>query len=159
MVCWYGLLELVLHHSSSHCHFLNHPEEGIIDWYDLTINLYSLLIGLGVCVGGDLSPVGSCVNPRILNRLCTVCRIGVDEWLHVPSVPDVFAVGDCCGFLESTGKEVLPALAQVISRTILTQFKSMKAFCQVNISGKKWGLCIVSSFLKCNRAGWNRNIA
>eukprot|EP00494_Astrolonche_serrata_P004837 UN04852 len=23
-------------------------------------------------------------------------RIGVDEWLRVPSVPDVFAVGDCC---------------------------------------------------------------
>ncbi|KAE8815224.1 internal alternative NAD(P)H-ubiquinone oxidoreductase A1, mitochondrial-like [Hordeum vulgare] len=43
-------------------------------------------------------------------------RIGVDEWLRVPSVPDVFAVGDCCGFLESTGKEVLPALAQVAER-------------------------------------------
>ncbi|KAI5001798.1 hypothetical protein ZWY2020_026448 [Hordeum vulgare] len=39
-------------------------------------------------------------------------KIGVDEWFRVPSVPDVFAVGDCCGFLESTGKEVLPALAQ-----------------------------------------------
>ena len=62
-----------------------------------------------------MSPVASCVNPRIVNRLCAVCRIGVDEWLRVPSVPDVFAIGDCCGFLESTGKEVLPALAQVIS--------------------------------------------
>ncbi|KAG9129587.1 hypothetical protein Leryth_014429 [Lithospermum erythrorhizon] len=40
-------------------------------------------------------------------------RIGIDEWLRVPSVPDVFAVGDCSGFLETTGKEVLPALAQV----------------------------------------------
>ncbi|XP_019178449.1 PREDICTED: internal alternative NAD(P)H-ubiquinone oxidoreductase A1, mitochondrial-like isoform X2 [Ipomoea nil] len=40
-------------------------------------------------------------------------RIGVDEWLRVPSVQDVFAIGDCCGFLESTGKPVLPALAQV----------------------------------------------
>ncbi|XP_043692037.1 internal alternative NAD(P)H-ubiquinone oxidoreductase A2, mitochondrial-like isoform X2 [Telopea speciosissima] len=39
-------------------------------------------------------------------------RIGVDEWLRVPSVQDVFAIGDCCGFLESTGKPVLPALAQ-----------------------------------------------
>ncbi|XP_044974081.1 internal alternative NAD(P)H-ubiquinone oxidoreductase A1, mitochondrial-like [Hordeum vulgare subsp. vulgare] len=29
---------------------------------------------------------------------------------------DVFAVGDCCGFLESTGKEVLLALVQVVER-------------------------------------------
>nr|GME09393.1 internal alternative NAD(P)H-ubiquinone oxidoreductase A1, mitochondrial-like [Ipomoea batatas] len=43
-------------------------------------------------------------------------RIGVDEWLRVPSVQDVFAIGDCCGFLESTGKPVLPALAQVAER-------------------------------------------
>lgn len=26
---------------------------------------------------------------------------------------DVFSIGDCSGFLESTGKPVLPALAQV----------------------------------------------
>ncbi|XP_062207321.1 internal alternative NAD(P)H-ubiquinone oxidoreductase A1, mitochondrial-like [Phragmites australis] len=43
-------------------------------------------------------------------------RIGVDEWLRVPSVRDVYAIGDCSGFLESTGKEVLPALAQVAER-------------------------------------------
>ncbi|WVZ66368.1 hypothetical protein U9M48_015599 [Paspalum notatum var. saurae] len=43
-------------------------------------------------------------------------RIGVDEWLRVPSVPDVFALGDCAGFLEGTGKPVLPALAQVAER-------------------------------------------
>ncbi|KDP46479.1 hypothetical protein JCGZ_08451 [Jatropha curcas] len=43
-------------------------------------------------------------------------RIGVDEWLRVPSVQDVFAVGDCSGYLESTGKTVLPALAQVAER-------------------------------------------
>lgn len=43
-------------------------------------------------------------------------RIGVDEWLRVPSVPDVFALGDCAGFLEQTGKPVLPALAQVAER-------------------------------------------
>ena len=42
-----------------------------------------------------------------------VCRIGVDEWLRVPSVEDVFALGDCAGFLEHTGRQVLPALAQV----------------------------------------------
>ncbi|RWW13857.1 hypothetical protein GW17_00022411 [Ensete ventricosum] len=40
-------------------------------------------------------------------------RIGVDEWLRVPSVEDVFALGDCAGFLEQTGRPVLPALAQV----------------------------------------------
>uniref|UniRef100_A0A1D1ZBY4 NADH:ubiquinone reductase (non-electrogenic) n=1 Tax=Anthurium amnicola TaxID=1678845 RepID=A0A1D1ZBY4_9ARAE len=43
-------------------------------------------------------------------------RIGVDDWLRVPSVQDVFALGDCCGFLESTGKPTLPALAQVAER-------------------------------------------
>ncbi|KAK6917481.1 FAD/NAD(P)-binding domain [Dillenia turbinata] len=43
-------------------------------------------------------------------------RIGVDEWLRVPSVEDVFALGDCAGFLEQTGRQVLPALAQVAER-------------------------------------------
>ncbi|GLT81723.1 hypothetical protein SLE2022_001580 [Rubroshorea leprosula] len=43
-------------------------------------------------------------------------RIGIDEWLRVPSVQDVFSIGDCSGFVESTGKQVLPALAQVAER-------------------------------------------
>ncbi|XP_021830812.1 internal alternative NAD(P)H-ubiquinone oxidoreductase A1, mitochondrial-like [Prunus avium] len=43
-------------------------------------------------------------------------RIGVDGWLRVPSVEDVFALGDCAGFLEQTGRPVLPALAQVAER-------------------------------------------
>ncbi|KAK6138154.1 hypothetical protein DH2020_028090 [Rehmannia glutinosa] len=43
-------------------------------------------------------------------------RIGIDEWLRIPSVQDVFAIGDCSGFLESTGRPVLPALAQVAER-------------------------------------------
>ncbi|KAF8010588.1 hypothetical protein BT93_J1279 [Corymbia citriodora subsp. variegata] len=43
-------------------------------------------------------------------------RIGVDEWLRVPSVQDIFSIGDCSGFLDSTGKPVLPALAQVAER-------------------------------------------
>lgn len=43
-------------------------------------------------------------------------RIGIDEWLRVPSVDDVFAVGDCAGFIEQTGRPVLPALAQVAER-------------------------------------------
>ncbi|MED6193597.1 Internal alternative NAD(P)H-ubiquinone oxidoreductase A1, mitochondrial [Stylosanthes scabra] len=43
-------------------------------------------------------------------------RIGIDEWLRVPSVQDVFAIGDCSGFVESTGRPVLPALAQVAER-------------------------------------------
>ncbi|KZV57585.1 hypothetical protein F511_03045 [Dorcoceras hygrometricum] len=43
-------------------------------------------------------------------------RIGVDEWLRVPAVEDVFAMGDCAGFLEHTGRPVLPALAQVAER-------------------------------------------
>jgi hypothetical protein len=51
---------------------------------------------------------------RIFTRFFNVDRIGVNEWLRVPSVHDVYAIGDCSGFLESTGKEVLPALAQVV---------------------------------------------
>ncbi|KAM7496435.1 hypothetical protein LguiA_020849 [Lonicera macranthoides] len=43
-------------------------------------------------------------------------RLGVDEWLRVPSVQDVFSIGDCSGFLESTGRSTLPALAQVAER-------------------------------------------
>ncbi|KAL3334059.1 hypothetical protein AABB24_030695 [Solanum stoloniferum] len=43
-------------------------------------------------------------------------RIGIDEWLRVPSVQDVYSIGDCSGFLESTGRQVLPALAQVAER-------------------------------------------
>ncbi|XP_027162612.1 internal alternative NAD(P)H-ubiquinone oxidoreductase A1, mitochondrial-like [Coffea eugenioides] len=43
-------------------------------------------------------------------------RIGIDEWLRVPSVDDMFALGDCAGFLEQTGRQVLPALAQVAER-------------------------------------------
>ncbi|XP_010510422.1 PREDICTED: internal alternative NAD(P)H-ubiquinone oxidoreductase A2, mitochondrial isoform X2 [Camelina sativa] len=40
-------------------------------------------------------------------------RIGIDEWMRVPSVQDVFAIGDCSGYLETTGKPTLPALAQL----------------------------------------------
>ncbi|XP_044483414.1 internal alternative NAD(P)H-ubiquinone oxidoreductase A1, mitochondrial-like [Mangifera indica] len=43
-------------------------------------------------------------------------RIGINEWMQVPSVQDVFAIGDCSGYLDSTGKPVLPALAQVAER-------------------------------------------
>ncbi|KAM1039901.1 hypothetical protein ACFX2I_029149 [Malus domestica] len=43
-------------------------------------------------------------------------RIGVDEWLRVPGVQDVYSIGDCSGFVESTGKPTLPALAQVAER-------------------------------------------
>lgn len=43
-------------------------------------------------------------------------RIGVDEWLRAPSAEDVYAIGDCCGFLESTNRPTLPALAQVAER-------------------------------------------
>lgn len=41
---------------------------------------------------------------------------------------DVFAIGDCSGFLESTGKPVLPALAQVpLLDTSMCFKKSMEA--------------------------------
>lgn len=35
-------------------------------------------------------------------------------------MPDVFAIGDCCGYLESTGKSTLPALAQVSAPPVCT---------------------------------------
>ena len=57
----------------------------------------------------------SCFVLGPFNGFFNVRRIGVDEWLRVPSVRDVYAIGDCSGFLESTGKDVLPALAQVVS--------------------------------------------
>ncbi|XP_039169754.1 internal alternative NAD(P)H-ubiquinone oxidoreductase A2, mitochondrial-like [Eucalyptus grandis] len=43
-------------------------------------------------------------------------RIRVDEWLRVPLVEDVVALGDCAGFLEQRGRPVLPTLAQVAER-------------------------------------------
>ncbi|KAK1298462.1 hypothetical protein QJS10_CPB14g01328 [Acorus calamus] len=39
-------------------------------------------------------------------------KIGIEEWLRVPSVEDVFTLGDCASFLEQTGKQALLALAQ-----------------------------------------------
>jgi NADH:ubiquinone reductase (non-electrogenic) len=60
-------------------------------------------------------------------------RIGVDEWLRVPSVEDVYSIGDCCGFLESTGQPTLPALAQVAER----QGKYLAH--QINKIGKEGG--------------------
>lgn len=48
-----------------------------------------------------------------MNENGKCCRIGVDEWLRVPSVEDVFALGDCAGFVEGVGRPELPALAQV----------------------------------------------
>ncbi|XP_021726621.1 internal alternative NAD(P)H-ubiquinone oxidoreductase A1, mitochondrial-like [Chenopodium quinoa] len=47
---------------------------------------------------------------------CPGGRVGIDQWLRIPSVEDVFALGDCAGFLEQTGRKVLPALAQVAER-------------------------------------------
>lgn len=43
-------------------------------------------------------------------------RVGVDDNLRVPAYEDVYAIGDCAGYLEGTGKTPLPALAQVAER-------------------------------------------
>lgn len=70
-------------------------------------------------------------------------RIGVDQWLRVPSAEDVFALGDCAGFLEQTGQPVLPALAQVAERegkylaNLFNQIGKMnagKAYCAKEVS-------------------------
>ncbi|CAI7749669.1 unnamed protein product [Closterium sp. NIES-53] len=43
-------------------------------------------------------------------------RVAVTEGLRVVGEADVFALGDCAGFHESTGRPTLPALAQVAER-------------------------------------------
>lgn len=43
-------------------------------------------------------------------------RVGVDDNLRVPAYEDIYAIGDCAGYLEGTGKTPLPALAQVAER-------------------------------------------
>ncbi|CAI5524602.1 unnamed protein product [Closterium sp. Naga37s-1] len=43
-------------------------------------------------------------------------RIAVTEGLRVVGEADVFALGDCAGFHDSTGRPTLPALAQVAER-------------------------------------------
>lgn len=62
-----------------------------------------------------------------MNENGKCCRIGVDEWLRVPSVEDVFALGDCAGFVEGVGRPVLPALAQVRFSIIFTCFFALNA--------------------------------
>ncbi|KAF6157212.1 hypothetical protein GIB67_041673 [Kingdonia uniflora] len=63
------------------------------------------------------------------------CMIGIDEWMRVPSVEDVFALGDCAGFLDKTGKQVLPALAQIYDKIHheINQFCSAQSLRQVYI--------------------------
>ncbi|PWZ11218.1 Internal alternative NAD(P)H-ubiquinone oxidoreductase A1, mitochondrial [Zea mays] len=80
---------------------------------------YGLLVwstGVGASPFVKSLPFPKSPGGRIFTRFINVDRIGVNEWLRVPSVHDVYAIGDCSGFLESTGKEVLPALAQVAER-------------------------------------------
>ncbi|KAK1288472.1 hypothetical protein QJS10_CPB19g00735 [Acorus calamus] len=67
-------------------------------------------------------------------------RIGIEEWLRVPSVEDVFALGDCASFLEQTGKQALPALAQDAKRLSHAGF----------VSWLIWHLCIPDS---CSAGG------
>lgn len=76
----------------------------------------SLFIFSRICVIYSLTNCyySSILLIRLCDTLVILFRIGIDEWLRVPSVEDVFALGDCAGFLEQTGKQVLPALAQVI---------------------------------------------
>lgn len=76
---------------------------------------------------------------RIFTMFFNVDRIGVNEWLRVPSVRDVYAIGDCSGFLKSTGKEVLPALAQVVS-CFLLQYKSVTEHLHATMA--VWPPCI-----------------
>ncbi|CAA7038030.1 unnamed protein product [Microthlaspi erraticum] len=83
------------------------PQKLILD--DGTEVPYGLLVwSTGV---GPSSFVSSLDLPKAPGE-----RIGIDEWMRVPSVQDVFAIGDCSGYLESTGKPTLPALAQVAER-------------------------------------------
>ncbi|KAF6152046.1 hypothetical protein GIB67_031368, partial [Kingdonia uniflora] len=65
--------------------------------------------------------------------------IGINEWMHVPYVEDVFAFGDCAGFLEKTGKQVLPALAQMeeeYTKVLITMERQMVAEKEVETQKK-----------------------
>ena len=44
-------------------------------------------------------------------------RIGVDEWLQVPSTKSVFIIGNCARFFESIGEPPLLDLAYVFDPT------------------------------------------
>ncbi|EHA8589358.1 Internal alternative NAD(P)H-ubiquinone oxidoreductase A1, mitochondrial [Cocos nucifera] len=81
----------------------------------------NILLSDGTCVPYGLLVWSTGVGPSQFVKSLNLPkspggRIGIDEWLRVPSVEDVFALGDCAGFLEQTGKQVLPALAQVAER-------------------------------------------
>ncbi|KAK6138216.1 hypothetical protein DH2020_028050 [Rehmannia glutinosa] len=75
-------------------------------------------------------------------------RIGIDEWLRIPSVQDVFAIGDCSGFLESTGRPVLPALAQH-AKNVLNE----NAFVQV---AERQGKYLAKLLNRLGKAGGGR---
>eukprot|EP00850_Spirogloea_muscicola_P009191 SM000051S17551 [mRNA] locus=s51:280186:281436:- [translate_table: standard] len=61
-------------------------------------------------------------------------RVGVDEFLRVPSAPDVYSIGDCAGYLEETGRPVLPALAQVAERQGQYLSKSLNRLAQLDFT-------------------------
>jgi hypothetical protein len=63
---------LVLHRLLSHCRFLSQQVEGITDWYDHIINLYSLFLNLlqysnkeALYQMHEINPLGI---PKILRR-------------------------------------------------------------------------------------------
>ncbi|KAF9618601.1 hypothetical protein IFM89_002296 [Coptis chinensis] len=72
--------------------------------------VFAVLIAMAVLFAwmfGETKPSGKEVLigvlvPKLSSRSDSAksCRIGADEWLRVPSVEDVFALGDCAGFLE-----------------------------------------------------------
>lgn len=43
-------------------------------------------------------------------------RVAVDDHLRVPKHEDIYAIGDCSGYMDSLNKSSLPALAQVAER-------------------------------------------
>ena len=73
----------------------------------MLIEYHNLLLGIGAWV--------SCIVLYVTSLITFTCldKIGIDDWLRVPAIQDAFAIGDCAGFRENTGKPVLPALAQV----------------------------------------------
>lgn len=107
----YGQLELVPHLLSILCNCQNHLVEGMpsnqkafffFSWCNKTFREIF-----------EDKPQTTEMLDFIAYSFTTCNRIGVDEWLRVPSLKDVFSIGDCSGYLESTGKTILPALAQV----------------------------------------------
>ncbi|KAF9622505.1 hypothetical protein IFM89_031909 [Coptis chinensis] len=86
----------------------------ILDWQKnlMRRRIWTVILLVSIPTGGGKLLLNLMLSENPDHPKAPSGRIGADEWLWVPSVEDVFALGDCASFLEQTGKQVPPALAQ-----------------------------------------------